>query len=203
MPPLRVERESGARRAGRGEEQSPETHKHTRRARTATNANSHGRRSFLVFMAASARFAAAVTAEVRRFFVAVMAEVFSPSWRSRRRSFYTNTTTTRNPLYIRLPPFITAGTCLGSVPLRSTRAVRRFFWKKSKKKNNPKQPPKIALPLAVSEGHEGQRRPSVCTSVEVTEVFCGHDRWSWRSRAEADSDLAVEENANASSRLRR
>ena len=138
-----------------------------------------------------------------RRFAAVMAEVFSPSCRSRRRSFYTNAKTTRISLCIRRPPFVFAGTCLGSLPLRSTRAVRRFFWKKSKKKNNPKQPPKIALPLAVSEGHEGQRRPSVCTSVEVTEVFCGHGRWSWRSRAEADGDLAVEENANASSRLRR
>ena len=193
-------RSERAARAEREEENSKSPkHRNTPGARTATNATPHGRRSFLVFMAASPR--------------------------SRRRSsssssplrgghgggflplrgghvgglFYINAKTTRNSLYIRRPPFEIAGTCLGSVPLRSTRAVKRFFWKKSKKKNNPKQPPQKTLPLAVSEGHGGQRRPSA----EVTEVFCGHGRWSWRSRAEADGDLAVEENANASSRLRR
>ena len=73
--PLRAERESGARRAGRGEQQSPEAQKHTRR----TNSDQRKPPRAAVFLGVYGRFAA-VTAEVFVFF-------FAASRRSWRRFF--------------------------------------------------------------------------------------------------------------------
>ena len=56
------------------------------------------------------------------------------------------------------------------------------------KKNKTKQPKKCHLHWPSAEVTEvNARRPAV----EVTAVFCGHGRWSWRSRAEADGHLVV------------
>ena len=84
--PLRAERESGARRAGRGEQQIPEAQKHTRR----TNSDQRNPPRAAVFLGVYGRFAA-VTAEIFVFFFAASRRswrrFFPPSWRSRRRSF--------------------------------------------------------------------------------------------------------------------
>ena len=107
-----------------------------------------------------------------RRFAAVMAEVFAPSWWSRRRSFlhrHKNNAKNRFTCDFRL--FIT-GTCLGFAPLRGTCAARRFFRRNHRKKEEKSRK------KATSTGRGrwscgGLRR----AALEVTAVFCGHGRW--------------------------
>ena len=114
----------------------------------ATDATSHGRRSFLVVIAASRR-SRQRPSPLRRgghggslcsFVVVVTAEVFfTPTQKQRKKRFTCG---------FRL---FTTGTCLGVAPLRGTCAARRNFRRNRRKKTKTsrKKPP----PLAVGGGH--------------------------------------------------
>ena len=86
-----------------------------------------------------------------RRFAAVMAEVFGPSWWSRRRSFLHRHKNNAKIASHATSAFFITGTCLGFAPLRGTCAARRIFRRNHRKKEEKsrKKPP----PLAVGGGH--------------------------------------------------
>ena len=95
-----------------------------------------------------------------------MAEVFAPSWWSRRRSFlhrHKNNAKNRFTCDFRL--FLIAGACLGFAPLRGTCAARRILRRnrRGENKTSRKKPP----PLAMGGGHVA--------------VFAAPGRGPWRS----------------------
>ena len=132
---------------------------------------------------------------------AVMAEVFAPSWWSRRRSFlHRQKNNAKNRFTSDFCLFIT-GTCLGFAPLRGTCAVRRNFRRNRRGKGggSRKKPPPLAVggSLRNKKGRafRGGRIARECrwgwgsrvgghvacgglrrAALEVTAVFCGHGR---------------------------
>ena len=103
-----------------------------------------------------------------RRFAAVMAEVFAPSWRSRRRSFYTNNKNMAR--FISDLRFFNRRSLLGVCAFLRYLHRQALLWTKSKI-NNPKQAKKIPPPTLLGNG--GQRSPAV----EVKAVFCGRGQW--------------------------
>ena len=152
------------------------------RSNPVTDATSHGWRSFLVVFAASRR-SRRTSSPLRGGhgeglcpFMAVTADVFVYQLEYIARFI--------SDLRFLIEERSLLGVC---ALLRYLRRQALFFWTKSKI-NNPKQAPKMPPPtLTVGGGHGGQRHPAV----EVMAVFCVRGQWSWRSRAEADGDLAV------------
>ena len=126
------------------------------------------RRSFLVVMAASWR-----SRQGLRRFAAVMAEVFAPSWWSRRRSFihrHKNNAKNRFTCDFRLFHHRNLlGVCASSRHLRRQAIFSGRNHRKKEEKSRKK---------ATSTGRGrwscgGLRR----AALEVTAVFCGHGRW--------------------------
>ena len=96
-----------------------------------------------VFLGGYCRFAA-VTVEVTAALRRSWRRSFAPSWRSRRRSFYTNTKTTQKFASHATSACFFAGTCLGFAPLRGTCAARRIF-RRNRRKKKKKQAEKNHL----------------------------------------------------------
>ena len=136
----------------------------------ATNATSHGRRSFLVVMAASWRSRQRPSplrgGHDRGIcpFVVVPAEVFfTPTQKQRKKT-----------LHMRLPPFFITGTCFGFAPLRGTCAARRDFRRNRRKRKTERKKPKIATSTSRGRWSCGSLRRA---ALKVTAIFCGHGRW--------------------------
>ena len=109
-----------------------------------------------------------------RRFAALVAEVFAPSWWSRRRSFIHRHKNNAKIASNATSAFFITGTCLGFAPLRGTCAARRFFRRNHRKKEEKNRK------KATSTGRGRWSCGGLCrAALEGTAVFCGHGRWLW------------------------